>query len=599
MSYLTKSYEQINALAFSHDGKYLASGGNHNPVIQLWDLDSGNTDPTLIIHHKYSGISALIFQPDNTLLGFNELGPIIAWDIHSGEPKSAKKYIDQHMAMAFSNDGRIFVSGDPNECKIRLWDIAAGSKGGEFQELQNSTTPNPISKLLGIGKNKKKVKKGVEKITISRDNMTVASAHDDNLVRLWDSNSGIQRRSLSGHTEIIYTLAFSADSELLASGSADNTIRLWNVSKSRFQAKLSGHKNAVKALAFSPIDNNILASGSADGTIRFWDTNTGDEQQIVTGYIESIKALAFTKNNGVLCSAASNGTVQIWNVNKATKLPNPTTDHHDMVDTVAFSDDATLFAYQGSKTTIRSRGTGFRVQFAPQGGSRLIRLPLGDELASFEKYARGISFSPDNRVLAIHNPHHGIQLWDINTMTVMIELTVEKSFQRNLMFSSDGKLFITHGERYRTQIWDLTTEREISPPDIKNAITVAFSDDGKFFALKHSDGLELWNVTLNGLEKHKEFTYFNTEGPDSKIIFSPDGKILLYINRAAWRNSIKLWDIDTGSDIGTLDGHALGIESLVFSHDGRILASGSRDGTILLWDWKEILGSLSEGDRGN
>ena len=69
--------------------------------------------------------------------------------------------------------------------------------------------------------------------------------------------------------------------------------------------------------------------------------------------------------------------------------------------------------------------------------------------------------------------------------------------------------------------------------------------------------------------------------------FSPDGKTLL---DSKWSEArIQLWDVDTGRSLGTLSGHTEPIETLVFSHDGKTLASGSEDGTVLLWDWNEII----------
>ena len=73
------------------------------------------------------------------------------------------------------------------------------------------------------------------------------------------------------------------------------------------------------------------------------------------------------------------------------------------------------------------------------------------------------------------------------------------------------------------------------------------------------------------------------------LTFSPDGKILLDPKLDVWHPVIQLWDVNTGADLGILSGHTEPIETLVFSHDGKTLASGSEDGTILLWDWDKII----------
>jgi len=83
------------------------------------------------------------------------------------------------------------------------------------------------------------------------------------------------------------------------------------------------------------------------------------------------------------------------------------------------------------------------------------------------------------------------------------------------------------------------------------------------------------------------------------LTFSPDGKIILDTQSIISRQPlIQLWDVDTGSDLGTLSGHTEGIETLVFSHDGKTLASSSLDGTVLLWDWDKISAKIATDNMG-
>jgi WD40 repeat protein len=89
----------------------------------------------------------------------------------------------------------------------------------------------------------------------------------------------------------------------------------------------------------------------------------------------------------------------------------------------------------------------------------------------------------------------------------------------------------------------------------------------------------------------------NHRGFSDILIFSPDGKTLL---DSKWSESrIQLRDVDTGRSLGTLSGHTEPIETLVFSHDGKTLASGSEDGTVLLWDWDEITARRALDNKGD
>jgi WD40 repeat protein len=82
------------------------------------------------------------------------------------------------------------------------------------------------------------------------------------------------RHTLSGHKDVVMSVAFSPDGEVLASASLDGTLRLWNVQTGQFIRSLKGHKGYVYSVAFSP-DGGVLASASGDGTLRLWNVQTG------------------------------------------------------------------------------------------------------------------------------------------------------------------------------------------------------------------------------------------------------------------------------------------------------------------------------------
>ena len=126
--------------------------------------------------------------------------------------------------VAFSNDSKTFVSGDPKEGQIRLWDAITGQQLGNFKAK---------TKFKGISKREPEPLKGVNVLTYSPNGEAIACGHDDNTIRLYDIVTKTEIAVLKGHQERINTITYSPDSSKLVSGSADNTIRFWDVNKKR------------------------------------------------------------------------------------------------------------------------------------------------------------------------------------------------------------------------------------------------------------------------------------------------------------------------------------------------------------------------------
>ena len=167
-----------------------------------------------------------------------------------------------------------------------------------------------------------------------------------------------------------------------------------------------------------------------------------------------------------------------------------------------------------------------------------------------------------------------------------------------MTFSPNGeRLAITNtfGPPQNPQVWDLTTLRDITPPNVKAANASAFSPDGTLLALKSRENIYLWELETTGEHNPKVIRSNLSAGFNPVLTFSPDGTILV----ESGNTFIMLLDVETGNQLAFLNGHTEDITTLVFSHDRQILASGSQDGTVLLWDWAKITAKQTPNNKGD
>ena len=600
----------ITNLAFSSDGEMLAFYGGFKDGIHLWKLDTNNLLTTLPFDIKRYGLPIIVFSENNTkLIGLGNKA-MIEWVIVTGEQNIIEINNQPLSALAFTKDGKSFVSGDRMKGEIRKWDPITKNFSHAFHEKRPSGFELFLTNLFGSNSHEKNSDKGVIAIAVSPDGKTVASAHANDLIQLWDTATKSEKAKLKGHTEMINVLSFSPDNTLLASCGDDSTIILWDVRKGRRRSILKGHQGNLNTLAFSPTDNRLLASGSIDGTVRFWDTKKGKERSIfATGHPEAVESIIFNKKNDLLYSAISNGSIQIWDVQTGKEHRDPILAQKDMFYTFVFSKDATLFASHGAETIVYAEGGYSVIDQQPHKKTHLMSLPDGKKVVTFQQdtYPLDIDISPDNKMLAANIKMFGentkenrVQLWNINSNKKMFGWIVEDSIWRELIFSPSSNILVAYGMKTKTQVWDVTTKREITPPDITEANVIVFSPDGTSLAIKHTDGIVLWDINSIEMQKIKTITKDKFYANDKLMIFSPDGKILLDKSRYDNQVLIRLWDIDTGKELGTHPtGHTSDLESLVFSHDGKILASASIDGTIILWDWEKFKKNIKVTKENN
>jgi RNA polymerase sigma factor (sigma-70 family) len=246
----------VRWVTFSPDGRLLATA-EHDNSARLWESASGKEVRVLTGHT--AALDAVAFSPDGKRLATSSWDKTIrVWDSASGkELRVIEGHTGEVYPLAFSPDGRQLVSGG-NDKTARVWDAATGK---ELLTLHGHQ---------GV----------VHGVAFSPDGKRLATAGWDKLVRLWDVPSGKELMTLTGHTAQVLAVAFSPDGRTLASASGrwgdfnyspgPGEVILWDVATGKIVAKLGGHTDRIFSIAFSP-DGNTLATASWDKTVVLWE----------------------------------------------------------------------------------------------------------------------------------------------------------------------------------------------------------------------------------------------------------------------------------------------------------------------------------------
>jgi WD40 repeat protein len=215
----------VRCVAFSPDGKVFASGdgtwdgsdgkGRGLPgEVKLWDVASRRERTTLKGFTR--GVESLAFSPDGKtlatgggILDDRRPGEVKLWDVSTGAERAAfKGHAEAVLSVAFSPDGKTLASGS-FDTTIKLWDVGSGQ---ERAALRGHT-------------------KLVTSVAFSPDGTTLASGSYDRTIKLWDMATGRVRATLRSHAAPVLVVVFSPDGKTLASSCNDKTIKLWDMDR--------------------------------------------------------------------------------------------------------------------------------------------------------------------------------------------------------------------------------------------------------------------------------------------------------------------------------------------------------------------------------
>lgn len=591
----------LGAITISLDGR-LAATGNWDGVIKVWDIQR-STCITKIVRpgvkkpHPGTAIQSLAFSPDNQHLAAtgSRCEIVYTWNPRTGTPlatfheperETRSLYPSHPRPVAFSPDSRLLACTAPAGTTdgpdvVLVWDVVTGERIAcltEQPSFVRSLCFSPCGQTLAIGG---------DKGTVQVWN-----------VKTWEQEGVYQNYDATARMSVCYSQegVLHATENTLESG----PVVVWDVERHEKRHTYVEKEWKIEKALFSS-SSHFVVTGTKEWAV--WAPGDTKPRKVPHLHVSFPKSVAFSQDGKkVAVGSVRYGSTLLWDI--ANPMQPPTffkisDDPQAVSVSISEKIHSTAFAYDENsvKITVKIGETDENTS------------PLTFTLPDPDAVVTAAAHAPLRHRIAGADSKGRLYVWDMKSGDVRCVLThspplcfhtqtpLEGKWDDDkisrLIFSHDGKHLVSIPSSSGTManLWDIDTGKEIPEFRVNRVYTAAFSPCGHKIACGMGNQIRLWDVN----SCQTLWTLPHDPYPRA-LAFSPCGKYLasgLWWNRSVETEKvpIHLWEVATGENIATFWGHPTDIQDLAFSPDGTLLASGSFDATILLWDLKSAIDS--------
>ena len=620
----------ISAVDFSQDNAWIAIA-NYDGVIKVMDIQSGECLAQMKPKAEQNIHWRINFSPDHKWVATaNQHGIVEVLDVHHGACVAEMDRGDREVKSAdisqleFSPNGQYIaaIGDNPKVYSVRDDRLVNPNAEGMQTHIWYPAIGVPIVKFAS------------SRFVFSPDSRLLAGAAPDEplggadrvdrCISVWDIEKAERIAHFKAHSDWVDTLTFSPCSNFLASSSRDQSLRVWDVTKGVQKVAYTDFQTS-RITPFYATERELFAIVDGQDTIEVWNMDRNEKIDIPELHPRSIDAVWFREfPQSALAafhtSTTTNQKTQIGNIHTLSTLREPDC----FPDPVLFLPDGKTLAIKGQRTgivlwdveskqvretllqdtritsftvlpsgnmlSVHSENNNVKVWDAEKADAPIAEFTETDPVRLLWK----IAFAPTGDRLAVGSREGTIYLWNFIHKERLKPLTGHTEHIWSVCFSPDGKRLVSGSADKIARVWDVESGEEIATLPLdepRTLMEIAFSPCGNLIAGGLFGELRLWNAeTLT--------TLFTISQPQRQnpyaLAFSPCGK---YLASGTWwekgmeKMAIRLWNVASGENIATFWGHPTDIQSLAFSPDGTLLATGSFDYSTLLWDLKPFIGS--------
>lgn len=564
--------KQVLTVAFSPDGMSIASGGADNTV-KVWDVPS--TSPLRNLAHS-DALNGLALSVDGTKLATaGKDGTVILWG--AGDFKQLFKTAGHQgpaTSVAFSANGQLLASSGADRT-VRFWNVANGqpiATLGAHASGVNAVAINPnntqaysvgddgLLKFWQVPPPPSRALAGADgtlALTLSPDGSQVLAAGTDKSVRGYVFANGQANRQLTGPAAAVSAVAMSASGALIAGGTADSRLFIWNAADNKVISQTIAHGGPVTGVSFLPNNAQLLTSGS-DGLVKVWAMPPLPPRTLT--HPDAVTASVGSVDGKRLVTGSADKILRSWDAIKGA-VERQFTGHAQPITAVALSANNQLLASADAEGLIR---------FWDQA--------TGKETVTLGAHAgpvTSLAINPATNQMLSASEDGTLKLWTLPIAPPRALMHPDKV--THAVLTPDGAKLLTAGADKIVRLWNVQSsakEREYAGLGLP-VTALAVSADGQRLAGAGADKL----LIVWGLGDGKELKKLMLPTVANAVAFSPDGKTLA---AGLADNSVRLFDPNDGKELKNLASHKAPVSSLVYAAKGELI-SASADKGVQIW----------------